>query len=71
MKVQIDEHTASITTRGLDELETYMNGRPLEAVRPISDGAYQLPRPGGEITGFVGSLLAMAMAMAKSVSSEG
>ena len=52
-----------------------MNGRPLEAVRPISDGAYQLPRPDGEIIGFAGSLLAMAMAiamaMAKSVSSEG
>jgi hypothetical protein len=49
MKVQIDERTMSITTRGMDELETYMNGRPFEAVRRISDGAHQLPRPDAEI----------------------
>jgi len=54
MKVQIDEHTVSITTRGLDELETYMNGRPFEAVCPISDGVHQLSRPDGKIIGFVG-----------------
>ncbi|PTQ79644.1 peptidase S41-like protein [Nitrosospira multiformis] len=54
MKVQIDERTVSITTRGLDELETYMNGRPFEAVRRISDGAHQLPRPDAEIIEFVG-----------------
>jgi hypothetical protein len=54
MKVQIDERTVSITTRGLDELETYMNGRPFEAVRRISDGALQLPRPDAEIIEFVG-----------------
>ena len=54
MKVQIDERTVSITTRGLDELETYMNGRPFEAVRHISDGAHQLPRPHAEIIELVG-----------------
>jgi len=54
MKVQIDERTVSITTRGLDELETYMNGRSFEAVRRISDGAHQLPRPHAEIIELVG-----------------
>jgi hypothetical protein len=38
----------------MDELETYMNGRPFEAVRRISDGNHQLPRPDGEIIEFVG-----------------
>jgi hypothetical protein len=54
MKVQIDEHTVSITTRRLDELETYMNGRPFEAVCPISDGALQLPQPDAETIEFTG-----------------
>jgi hypothetical protein len=54
MKVEISESTVSVTTSGLDELETYLNGRPLEAVRRISDGTQQLPRPDGEIIEFVG-----------------
>ncbi|SET62399.1 hypothetical protein SAMN05216412_11079 [Nitrosospira multiformis] len=54
MKVQIEERTMSIATKGLDELETYMNGLPFEAVRRISDGALQLPLPDAEIIEFVG-----------------
>ena len=54
MKVQIDERIVSVTTRGLNELETYMNGHPFEAVRRISDGAHQLPRLDAETIEFVG-----------------
>lgn len=54
MKVEINESSVTVTTGGLEELETYVNGRPFEAVRRISDGTQQLARPDGETIEFVG-----------------
>ena len=54
MKVEVDGNTVAVTTSGLDELETYADGRPFEAVRKISDGTQQLPRPDAETVEFVG-----------------
>lgn len=54
MKVTVQASTVAVTTRGLDELETYVDGRPLEAVRTIHDGTVQLPRPDTQTIEFVG-----------------
>ncbi len=54
MKVRVDDSAVTVTTIGLDELETYADGRPCEAVRKISDGTQQLPRPDAETIEFVG-----------------
>jgi hypothetical protein len=35
----------TVTTTGLEELEVYVDGRPVEAARPIGDGTLTLPRP--------------------------
>lgn len=45
MKVEVNDATLTVATSGLDELETYADGRPFEAVRKIGDGTWQLPRP--------------------------
>ncbi|MGH8761958.1 MAG: S41 family peptidase [Nitrosospira sp.] len=54
MKVDTGDSSVSVTTSGLDELETYADGRPFEAVRNIGDGKQELPRPDAEIIEFVG-----------------
>jgi hypothetical protein len=35
----------TVTTTGLEELEAYVDGRPVAAARPIADGTLTLPRP--------------------------
>jgi C-terminal processing protease CtpA/Prc len=54
MKVDVGDSAVTVTTTGLEELETYADGRPFEAVRRISDGTLQLPRPNAEMIEFVG-----------------
>ena len=54
MKVKVNGDTVAVTTSGMDELETYADGRPFEALRKISDGVQQLPRPDAETIEFVG-----------------
>ena len=54
MKVDVSGDAVAVTTSGLDELETYADGRPFEAVRKIGDGTQQLPRPDAETIEFVG-----------------
>ena len=54
MKVEVSGNAVAVTTSGLDELETYADGRPFEAVRKISDGVQQLPRPDAETIELVG-----------------
>ena len=54
MKVTVKKTTVTVTTRGLHELETYVDGRPHEAVRRIGDGSVQVPRPRGGTIEFVG-----------------
>ena len=54
MKVDVGDNSVSVTTNGLDELETYADGRPFEAVRNIGDGKQELPRPDAETIDFVG-----------------
>jgi hypothetical protein len=36
-----------VSTRGLDELEVYADGRPAEAARAIVDGVHTVARPPG------------------------
>ncbi|MEO7559113.1 MAG: S41 family peptidase [Nitrosospira sp.] len=54
MKVEVNGNIVAVTTSGLDELETYADGRPFEAVRRITDGTQQLPWPDAETIEFVG-----------------
>jgi hypothetical protein len=54
MKVEVNDATLTVATSGLDELETYADGRPIEAVRKIGDGTLQLPRPDAEAMEFIG-----------------
>jgi hypothetical protein len=54
MQAKVNRNTVTVTTRGLDELETYVDGRPLEPVRKIDDGAKQFPRPRGTMIEFIG-----------------
>ncbi|MEO9062662.1 MAG: S41 family peptidase [Nitrosospira sp.] len=54
MKVEVNGATLTVTTSSLDELETYADGRPIEAVRKIGDGTLQLPRPDAETMDFIG-----------------
>ena len=54
MKVEVIGDVIAVTTSGMDELETYADGRPFEAVRKIGDGMQQLPRPDAETIEFVG-----------------
>jgi hypothetical protein len=54
MRVAVKDRTVSVTTSGLEELETYVDGRPYEPSRRIRDGVHELPRPEGEKLEFVG-----------------
>ena len=45
MRVRARGNSISVTTSGLDELETYIDGRPSAAVCPIVDGERRLERP--------------------------
>ena len=54
MKVKVNDVTLTVTTSGLNELETYADGRPFEAVRKVGDGTQQLPRPDAEAIEFIG-----------------
>jgi hypothetical protein len=40
----------TLTTSGLDELELYVDGRPIAAAAPITDGSLVLPRPASGTT---------------------
>jgi hypothetical protein len=54
MKVTVGPRSVTVITRGLDELETYVDGRPFEATRAIGDDAHQLPRPDAATIEFAG-----------------
>jgi len=50
LRVALRTDEVSITTKGLDELEIYVDGRPAQAARPIADGTVTLPRPANGTT---------------------
>jgi Peptidase family S41 len=56
MDVVVAADYVAVTTSGLDELETYVDGRPFERVRTIADGdrIVHSPRPAGAIVELVG-----------------
>ncbi|KVA75607.1 hypothetical protein WJ78_13040 [Burkholderia ubonensis] len=45
LQVALAKSDVIVTTAGLDELEAYVDGRPVEAARPITDGVVKLARP--------------------------
>jgi hypothetical protein len=45
LRVTLGKSELTVTTAGLDELELYVDGRPLDAARAIGDGVLKLPRP--------------------------
>jgi hypothetical protein len=45
LRVTLGKSELTVTTAGLDELELYVDGRPLDAARVIGDGVLKLPRP--------------------------
>jgi C-terminal processing protease CtpA/Prc len=45
LKVELNASEIVVTTVGLDELEVYLNSRPLQPSMPIPDGVTKLPRP--------------------------
>ncbi|WP_196493192.1 hypothetical protein [Burkholderia stagnalis] len=45
LQVALAKSAVIVTTAGLDELEVYVDGRPVEAVRPIVDGVLKIVRP--------------------------
>lgn len=54
MDVAIDDGALRVTTSGLNQLETYLDGRPLERVREITNGVHVVPRPAEGLIEFVG-----------------
>jgi len=54
MKATAQPRIVTVFTKGLDELETYVDGRPYEAVRAIQDGVHELPCPDAGTIEFVG-----------------
>ena len=54
MKVTVSRSSVSVGTRGLDQLETYLDGAPYEPVRAIEDGTVSFERPRGGVMMFVG-----------------
>jgi C-terminal processing protease CtpA/Prc len=45
LKVALSRSELAVTTAGLDELELYVDGRPIAAAAAIVDGSHVLPRP--------------------------
>ncbi|MFM0008231.1 S41 family peptidase [Paraburkholderia dipogonis] len=45
LHVALRKSEVTVTTTGLDELEVYVDGRPVEAARSITDEVLNLPRP--------------------------
>ncbi|OUL99779.1 S41 family peptidase [Variovorax sp. JS1663] len=46
LRVELTRSEVSVTSTGLDEMETYVDGRPAAAARAITDGNVLFPRPG-------------------------
>jgi hypothetical protein len=45
LHVELSKSEVTVTTTGLEELEVYVDGRPVEAARPITAGVLNLVRP--------------------------
>ena len=55
MKATVGRRALTVQTRGIDTLETYLDGRPTEGERAITDGEIEIARPEkGEAMEFVG-----------------
>jgi hypothetical protein len=54
--VKFDSEKVTVSTRGLDQIEVYVDTTPTEAGRRVSDGDHELPVRVGERLDVVGRL---------------
>lgn len=57
MRLAVGGDAITVATEGLDELEIYVDGRPTEGARKISDGEQTVARPERGVLDIVGRRL--------------